>query len=245
MLVLTRTTNILLLPAIAVACAALEGLSVRRMVSLTLLLGSLALPGWLVQVALNSWFAGALTLSSYGTFGKFQFSLHYVSDIFVSYERGLFSYYPGFALMFGVALLVSRTRTAMAMICAGALGAAVLYSSWLLWQLGAGFGHRGFVELAPIAGVLFALALGGVRSTLQPWLAFLGVLSIYLCTLLMLGYWRALNQANLYWNHLRGEHLSLQANAGLVLACVATWWWLSRWLGAAGSRISVAGDEHA
>jgi hypothetical protein len=71
------------------------------------------------------------------------------------------------------------------------LTTAFLYGYWYAWMLGAGFGHRGFVELMPPAVPLLAVALG----RLPRWSRITLIVLVSACALvtleLMIGYWRS------------------------------------------------------
>ncbi|HKB01053.1 MAG TPA: hypothetical protein VKD90_02490, partial [Gemmataceae bacterium] len=78
-----------------------------------------------------------------------------------------------------------------AIVFAALLGVyATLYGFWNMWNLGASFGHRGFVDMLPLGAPLLAVALG----ELPKWPRRVAVVAILLCVYitvsLMAGYWR-------------------------------------------------------
>ena len=115
---------------------------------------------------------------------------------------------------------------------------ATLYGFWPNWQLGASFGHRGFIELLPIVAIGFAVAIQDTRWKISVVLG-AGILSL-LAVVLMLAYWRGAvpfsDTTKLeYWNALLGRHLKsvekallLTATMLMVLACLAPQFWKAR-----------------
>ena len=198
-LILTRNTNILLLPLVAVLrdwLQQIEGDCMPSTVSLRIgrvLVGTVALcayaaPGELVQIALNSWYEGRLTLSSYQSFGTLAFNITHLPDIILSYERGLVTYYPGMLVMWVILLVVPVTRKLAVIITGVILAYALLYKSWPIWTLGSGFGHRGFVGMVPLMAIPVAVALSRIRNSRLVALA--SLVAIAWCQLLMTAYWR-------------------------------------------------------
>jgi hypothetical protein len=192
LLVLVRNTNVVLIGALAVAYVGWRwrrggklSESVRGLAGL--LTGTAG--GAAVQLAVNWLFYHRPTLSSYG---NQTFLLDHPMQLAVlfSYERGLFSYYPVVGVVLAAAWLVRRTRAAAAWFTLLVLAYATLYGFWWSWMLGGGFGHRGFVELMPLALVLFAVALSELPARGRL-LAGYGALAATVVTLqFLLAYWR-------------------------------------------------------
>ena len=198
-----RQTNVLLTLLIAgVAIIGTDHRSARRVALIAVGTTALAL---LLQVAYNQYVTGTLTLFSYGREGFASWGGRF-GDVWFSYERGLSTYYPIMiaAMVLG---LFSGERLLGLAFAIGVTGYAFLYGSWHSWMLGHGMGHRGFVELAPLAMVVFGSAL----QRLQPrWrLVAIGVtgLSVYVTLQVMVGYWRGSfpftgANSDVYWRHL-------------------------------------------
>jgi hypothetical protein len=131
---------------------------------------------------------GATSLSNYGDEGFPTFAGH-AFDVLVSYERGLFTYYP-VLLVVGI-LAIAKIRRPASHAFLGLIAIfTVLYGSWHAWHLGAGFGHRGFVELAPFGMLVMAESLTSMRqSTRRVWTAVIAACCIA-TTLAMTAYWR-------------------------------------------------------
>jgi hypothetical protein len=98
-----------------------------------------------------------------------------------------------------------RLRFAAAGFTLLLLSYVVLYGFWSSWQLGCGFGHRGFVELMPLGIVLFAAALEELSPNGR---RYAGVMALF-CTVFtmafMVRYWRGTlpmcgTTASVYWH---------------------------------------------
>jgi hypothetical protein len=236
MLVLTRNTNVLLLPLVAVLQVWLDGLQLRldgapplrRTLVAAGRLGLAAGPGVAVQLALNAWFEGRLTPWSYAATGTLAPSVHNVLPILWSYERGIVTYYPALPVMIGATIAAPATRAAGAAIVGTLLGYVLLYSSWSSWMLGQGFGHRGFVEMAPLVALPCAVALDGIAR--RPVVAVFGAVSgagaIVWCTFLMTAYWMLAipfggTTPAQYWDAAAGVHLAWSARLLIAFAAGA------------------------
>jgi hypothetical protein len=110
-----------------------------------------------VLLAYGRYATGEASLSSYGSEGFPSFAGHSF-QVLVSYERGLFTYYPLFAIVVLLAIVQWKKPVSQAFLGL-VLAFTLLYGSWHAWHLGAGFGHRGFVELAPFGMVVLAEGL--------------------------------------------------------------------------------------
>jgi len=140
------------------------------------------------QLALNSHAHGRLALSSYGA-EAFVWDRPMTASVLFSYERGLFVYYPVFALALALGLWARRTRAAAVGLAAVVIVYAGLYGYWHSWRLGAGFGHRGFVEFAPAAALVLAGGLdAGGRVARRVAAGVCGV-CVLASACLMGGYW--------------------------------------------------------
>jgi len=146
--------------------------------------------GACVQLALNTHAHGRFTVSSYqGQLFVWDRPMQWSVLTSIS-EHGLFPYYPVTALMLLLPIAVRRLWPA-AIVFAALLGVyATLYGFWNMWNLGASFGHRGFVDMLPLGAPLLAVPLG----ELPKWPRRVAVVAIFLCVYmtvsLMAGYWR-------------------------------------------------------
>ena len=84
------------------------------------------------------------------------------APVFLSFHKGLITWYP-VVLVAVVLSLVARRRDAVILWVATTVPLVLLYGAWYPWDLGGGFGHRGFVDLAPVYGIVLAVSLQ--RST--------------------------------------------------------------------------------
>ncbi|KRG43605.1 hypothetical protein ARC20_09205 [Stenotrophomonas panacihumi] len=141
-----------------------------------------------LQIAYNRYASGATTISSYGNEAFPSFARHSFEVLF-SYERGLYTYYPVMLLATWFALRAWRAPASQVLLVCSAIF-ALLYGSWHSWALGAGFGHRGFVELAPIAMIVLAEGLASAKPFARRlWLAAAAVCCA-VTVLAMCAYWR-------------------------------------------------------
>jgi hypothetical protein len=143
------------------------------------------------QLAIYRWATGHWFVSSYPG-GYFTFgSPHLVGTLF-SVERGVFFWSP--ILLFapvGMALARGWARGLVAVTLAVFLVHTYFLASWYLWDLGVGYGHRGYVDLLPFLGIFVAVCfarLAGQQRLGRP-LAVLAALLVMLSTVQMLQYW--------------------------------------------------------
>jgi len=105
---------------------------------------------WLYKRATGHWF-----VSSYPG-GFFTLSSPHLFGTLFSVERGLFFWSP--ILLFSIAGMMVAWKRARGLVAATAVifvSDTYLMSAWYIWDLGAGYGHRGYVDLLS----LFALYL--------------------------------------------------------------------------------------
>src|SRR5262249_679101 len=115
--------------------------------------------GVAIQIALNTYAHGRVTLSSYeGTLFVWDRPMQW-SVLTSLPEHGLFVYYP-VALLFVAIPFAVRRLWRPALVFVALIGVyTTLYGYWTMWNLGASFGHRGFVEVLPAGAPLFAVAV--------------------------------------------------------------------------------------
>ena len=140
-----------------------------------------------LQVKLNHYVTGHWTLSSYGSEG-FNTWPPAIWDVIASSGAGLFIYYPIYlaVLVVGASQRLSSETISLFVVT---IGYVLVYSVWHVPLLGAGFGHRGFVDAAPFV----TLALGsGLRSVTRKAFAAvtlaLGV-CVFISLQIMTSYW--------------------------------------------------------
>jgi hypothetical protein len=166
----------------------------------------------LVEAAYATYAQGTLSLAAYGTedlkLGRLN-ELH----VLAGYDHGVFTWYPIIAVVLVAALAGVITRAAGLALLAGVVGSTVLYGSWHDWRLGGGFGHRGFLDLAPGAAVILAVALDRASPARRRHVL-LAVPAAATVTLeLMAGYWRhtipfAYTTSSQYWAHVADRPLA-------------------------------------
>jgi hypothetical protein len=143
-----------------------------------------------IQIALNTHAQGRLTLSSYDG-NLFVWDRPMQWSVLTSVpEHGLFPYYPVTALLLLLPLAVRRLWPATACFAALLAVYCTLYGYWTMWNLGASFGHRGFVDVLPLGAPLLAVALSGLPKSPRRGAVLAVLLCVYVTASLMAGYWR-------------------------------------------------------
>jgi hypothetical protein len=142
-----------------------------------------------VQLFLNYNAFGRFQLSSYGS-ETFDFTRFMLPEVLFSFNRGLFVYYPivGVALVAGLA--VRRTRMLATGVALVVLAYGTLYGFWWTWELGSGFGHRGFVDMLPLVIPVLALALDRLCDRNRQVVFSAGCVAATVTMLVMVAYWR-------------------------------------------------------
>ena len=170
-----------------------------------------ALAGTLVlapQLALYKWITGQWFVNAYVTHGMgFTFGSPHLLAVLFSTQKGLFFWSP--ILLLSVAGVFVATGRARAL----ALAAVVLFAlqtwliaSWVEWQFGASFGHRGFTDgfalAAPFVASAFAWAARHRRTV--PFVAVGATAAVLLSVAQMYQYWiGVLPMANTTWAQYR------------------------------------------
>jgi hypothetical protein len=217
-LILVRNTNLFAIAILGASYFLLApkylGLSRQIAFRNTLgLLGGTAL-GVAIQIALNTYAHGRVTLSSYeGTLFVWDRPMQW-SVLTSLPEHGLFVYYP-VAFLFLVVPFAVRRLWLPALVFVVLVGAyTTLYGYWNMWNLGASFGHRGFVEILPAGAPLFAAALTRLPRWPRRAVFCATLLCVYVTINLMAGYWRRTLPyheitAEMYRDHVIGREMLL------------------------------------
>lgn len=195
LLVLVRNTNVFL---ILIGALTHLGYTLRtrtprgaELVTEALAVGGGVLVAAAVQIAINSHAHNRLTLSSYSN-EPFVWDRPMMASVLVSFERGLFVYYPVLALVLVLGLATRPARWAAVVLVLTIAFYAALYGYWHSWVLGAGFGHRGFVEIVPAAMPVLAVALQSLPRSRRRVLGGIAVGLVAVTVVLMIGYWSGL-----------------------------------------------------
>ena len=114
-----------------------------------------------LQLTINHHMSGEWALSSYRSGEDFVFSSWHQRQVLFSYHRGLFIYAPVVLFTLVAGALVVHARAIVAVYATLIAILTMIYGFWFSWELGggAGFGHRGFVEIAPIGMLAAALVI--------------------------------------------------------------------------------------
>jgi nitrate reductase NapE component len=163
------------------------------------------------QIVLNHHFSGTWTLSSYGEH-RFTWGQQMQRSVLVSYTRGLFTYWPIMAVVLVAGFAVRKARAWTLLFAALVALMTTIYGFWPDWALGggAGFGHRGFIEIVPVGMIAFAMALSSLRRPLQLFAGGLAVMCACLTFQLALQMWNRdfpeyAPTAHQYWSHIIGR----------------------------------------
>lgn len=164
------------------------------------------------QLLLNHHVSGRWTLSSYGGGEDFAFDHPMQRSVLFSYNRGLFVYSPVVLLTVVLGLAVARSRAWAALYVALIALLATVYGFWFQWQLGggAGFGHRGFVDVAPVGMLVAAVALPALSRVGRIAVGGLAVVCALWSLQLTLMMWNYefpeyTVTPSVYWSHTVGE----------------------------------------
>jgi hypothetical protein len=130
------------------------------------------------QLLLYKWTTGHWIVNAYPE-GSFTFGTTHLLDTLFSVERGLFFWSP--VLLFGVAgMAVSGGWPAGLRWAALAVLAidTFLMANWFMWDLGSGYGHRGFTDTLAVFAVFIAAFFARAARRRGPALAIGAVVTI-------------------------------------------------------------------
>jgi hypothetical protein len=193
-LMLVRNTNVFAMGVLGAAYLCLAprriGVPLRTALRNTSRLAVGTVLGIIIQLALNSHAYGRFALSSYpGELFYWDRPMQWSVLTSVA-EHGLFPYYPFAALLIGLPLTVRRLWPAATAFVAIIAIYVTLYGYWNMWNLGASFGHRGFVDVLPLGVPLFAIAFDQLPRWPRLLVMAATAACIYVTVNLMAGYWR-------------------------------------------------------
>ena len=164
-----------------------------------------------LQLAINRHNFGYFELSSYKG-DTFIFDRPYQRQVLFSYTRGFFVYAPVALVTIVVGLTVARARAVTAIYTVLVAALTVIYGFWDYWALGAGagYGHRGFIDAAPVGMLAAALAFTHAQRALRTTAVVLAVgatLWSLQLMILMLGYHypEYTVDAKTFWSHTIGR----------------------------------------
>lgn len=139
------------------------------------------------QFAYNRLLLGRWTFSSYA--GE-HFDVGQLKELPVlgGFRKGLVTWYPIVLVAFA-ATVATRWWKGMGTLIAFTVPLVVLYGSWHSWNLAGGFGHRGFVEVAPIYGLVLACSLQRASAAVRAITLTAGAAATVMTLSLMSAYW--------------------------------------------------------
>jgi hypothetical protein len=132
---------------------------------------------------------------SYGEYG-FNWLSPQILNVLFSFDNGLFIYYP--TLIFAVLGLIlgykqkhdKSLKTIAAISIYILLLLTYIISSWRIWNFGASFGHRGFVDAYPFFAFGFAIAIQACSNNLNKILIFAVLIALTIVVNIhMYNYW--------------------------------------------------------
>jgi hypothetical protein len=225
-MILFRNTNaLILLFYVALVAMSSTSRATKRRVLLGVAAGSAV--AICIQLAYNSYATGHFSASSYVN-ESFVWNRPMMRWVLLSYERGLFTYYPVVLLVlaFGLARRTSRAFTFALLLLV--LAYAARYGFWHSWYLGGGFGHRGFVELVPLMIPAIGLGLRDIRHrATRRWLLAAASAALFVPLQVMLAYWngsfpKESVSGTDYWASLSGEPYGLYLIGGAFVLFALT-----------------------
>jgi len=145
------------------------------------------------QLLLYKWATGHWIVNAYGKGVWFTFGSPHILETLFSVERGLFFWSP--VLLFAVGGLVVAVGWARGLAAATVVVLAVhtyVLASWFMWNLGSGYGHRGFTDLLA-AFAVFVAAFFAWTARRQRLATLVGAVAGALVVLSLVQTWQ-------YWN---------------------------------------------
>lgn len=164
------------------------------------------------QLALYRYATGRWMLNPYRSIGSFNFSSPKIPQVLFSSQKGLFFWSPILLLsVAGIPLMRRRAPELLlpTLIVLPAITFAI--ASWIDWQMGGSFGHRGYTDMMPVFAVAMAALFSEVRGSRFQWaVALMAALFISLSIVQMLQYWlHIIPFANTTWAQYRANFLRL------------------------------------
>ena len=190
LMVLVRHTNAMV-PAALVATLFVREPSFRRFAPIAVLAGlAVVYPQlWLYHDATRRWI-----VKPYAT-GQFFWTSPHIAGVLFGTTKGLFFWSPVMlAAVAGLAMLPAALRRWVPAIAAIFVLNTYLMASWFDWQLGASYGHRGFVDVYPLLAPGLAAVFARVpqRAPARWAVTSAAVLLCALSVFQMLQYWHGL-----------------------------------------------------
>ncbi len=145
----------------------------------------------LPQLLVYKWTTGHWIVNSYPE-GSFSFGSPHLFATLFGIERGVFFWSPLLLVALTGVFVATEWARGLVVVTLGILAIdAYLMSCWFIWDLGAGFGHRGFTDALALFAIYFAsfLAWAAKRPRLASAVVVGTVLLVALSTFQMWQYW--------------------------------------------------------
>jgi hypothetical protein len=147
----------------------------------------------LLLVVISQFVYNKYTLGRW-TFNSYQ-SEHFILTqwkefpVLAGFKKGFLTWYPVAAVTFLAAAIAKQWR-ALLLLVGLTIPLVILYGSWHSWFLAGGFGHRGFVEIMPVFGVVLAYSIEKLRVAGRVLIISLTGVGTAMCLGLMVAYWQ-------------------------------------------------------
>jgi hypothetical protein len=158
----------------------------------------------LPQLALYHYASHLWVLNPYRAIGGFNFRSPQLPNVLFSTQKGLFFWSPILLLaVAGIPFMRVYARDLFVPTIVVLPATAYVIASWVDWQMGASYGHRGFTDLAPV----FAVALAAFYTAMwkrrsRVLVVTVATMAVALSVAQMLQYWLGIVQgANTTWTN--------------------------------------------
>lgn len=205
-IVLVRHSNAII-PAAIVGTLLLTERSFRRHAAIAVAVGAAALLPqlWIYHQATRHWIVTAYAM------GEFFWTQPRIVEVLIGIRKGVFFWAPVLlAALAGLALLPEALRRWRIAILTVFAVDTYMIASWFDWQLGASYGHRGFVDVYPLLapGLAAAFARLSLRRDVRRIATAVVVAACALSMFQMLQYWHGvLPMRDLTWRQYKGLFL--------------------------------------
>jgi hypothetical protein len=105
----------------------------------------------LPQILYNIYLTGTLFFDSYTNEGFIYFANPKIKEVLLGFHNGWITVNPLFIFLIpGIFLLFKKQKNWAIISSVSIILCTYIYASWWAWDLGCGYGHRGFVDIYPL-----------------------------------------------------------------------------------------------